>query len=147
MTRVLRDLGRLGVVAPSLADGLVLAEDAQLVARWRGACQFYAEFSVSTMLRKIAMALSLSARQTTREVAELTTTFDMAGLGLREAGRLMRLRGAAILLSAPDGTATEVARVLGYRSLTALGTTFRNAGLPPPSEVRAALLAGPASGR
>jgi AraC-like DNA-binding protein len=142
VAEVLRALARHGVITQALADAGVVEEPPLDRARWAAARRCYADFEAATLLRRIAMAMQLSRRQVLREGAELAARFDLVGNGLRDASNLMRLRGAAILLSAPDATATEVARRLGYRSLTALGTAFRNAGLPPPSDVRAGLLAG-----
>ena len=46
---------------------------------------------------------------------------------------------AIVLLSAPEGTATEVARIVGYKSLDAMGRAFRDAKLPPPSVIQDAI--------
>jgi AraC-like DNA-binding protein len=140
MARFLGELARIGVVDPAVAASVVRAEDPLIRARWNGAVRLYERFKVSSMLKKIALAVSLSTRQTTREVAVIAEEFGLRGLGLHEINRLLRLRAAAMLLSAPDGTATEVAHLLGYGTLSALGTAFRKARLPSPSAVRAALL-------
>jgi AraC-like DNA-binding protein len=66
----------------------------------------------------------------------------MPGRGFRDATHLYRIRYATLLLSAPGVTATEIAKRLGYGTLTALGRAFRDAGLPAPSEISAALRGG-----
>ena len=52
---------------------------------------------------------------------------------------MLRLRAAVLLLSAPDATPNEVAKVVGYGSLDAMGRAFRDAQLPPPSLVQGAV--------
>ena len=41
--------------------------------------------------------------------------------------RVLRLRAAVLLLSAPGGTPSDVARTVGYGSLDAMGRAFRDA--------------------
>ena len=59
--------------------------------------------------------------------------------GFRDAMRVIRLRAAVLLLSAPDGTPSDVARIVGYGSLDAMGRAFRDAHLPAPSVVQEAV--------
>jgi AraC-like DNA-binding protein len=49
------------------------------------------------------------------------------------------LRVAVMLLSAPDATASDVSQVVGYGSLDAMGRAFRDAKMPPPSTILAAV--------
>ena len=44
-----------------------------------------------------------------------------------------------LLLSAPAATPSEVAKAVGYGSLDAMGRAFRDATLPAPSVVHAAV--------
>jgi AraC-like DNA-binding protein len=53
--------------------------------------------------------------------------------------RVLRLRAACLMLSAPAGTPSEVARAVGYGSLDAMGRAFRDASLPAPSVVQEAV--------
>lgn len=48
----------------------------------------------------------------------------------------VRLRLAALLLSAREATIAEVAQRVGYGSVDALGRAFRDAGLPSPHAIR-----------
>ena len=60
--------------------------------------------------------------------------------GLRlDAMRVLRLRAAVLMLSAPGSTPSDVARTVGYGSLDAMGRAFRDAALPAPSVVQAAV--------
>jgi AraC-like DNA-binding protein len=53
--------------------------------------------------------------------------------------RVLRLRAAVLLLSAPEATPSDVARTVGYGSLDAMGRAFRDAHLPAPSVVQQAV--------
>src|SRR5207302_10226440 len=94
--------------------------------------------ATSTSLKQIASLAGLSLRQLGRDLTELTRTFGLFGGGFRDAMRILRLRAAALLLSAPDATPNDVARVVGYSSLDAMGRAFRDARLPPPRLVHSA---------
>jgi transcriptional regulator GlxA family with amidase domain len=52
---------------------------------------------------------------------------------------VLRLRVAALLLSAPAATVADVASAVGYGSAIAMARAFRDAKLPPPSSVQAAV--------
>lgn len=89
---------------------------------------------------KVFAALSgMSTRQTTREVREIVEALPLLG-GFRDTLRIVRLRRAAILLSAASLRISDVARIVGYGSTDAMGRAFRDAGLPAPLAVRAALI-------
>jgi AraC-like DNA-binding protein len=81
----------------------------------------------------------LSQRQLGRDLGDLTRTFGLFGGGFRDAMRVLRLRAAVLLLSAPGGTPSDVARAIGYGSLDAMGRAFRDAQLPAPSVVQEAV--------
>ena len=68
---------------------------------------------------------------------ELASTFGLDGY--RDALLLLRLRSAALMLSAPDATVVEVAKLVGYGSPIAMARAFRDAKLPAPSVVQAEL--------
>jgi AraC-like DNA-binding protein len=139
MARFLAAVAEAGVVTPDLTESIVHEESLALRRLWEATRPFYADFAVSTSLRQIALALALSFRQTTRGVAEFARAFDMGGHGFRDATLLMRLRAATLLLSAPGATATEVGKRVGYGTLTAFERALRDAGLPPPSTIQAAV--------
>lgn len=88
----------------------------------------------------IANLAGLSVRQLSRDMQALRRSALLPGTTLRELFRVLRLRRAALLLSASELTPSEVAREVGYGSLDAMGRAMRDAHLPAPSVIRAALL-------
>jgi transcriptional regulator GlxA family with amidase domain len=60
-----------------------------------------------------------------------TPTFGLSRAGFRDAMRGLRLRAAVMMLSSPDATASDVARV-GYASPDAMGRAFRDSRLQAP---------------
>jgi AraC-like DNA-binding protein len=99
----------------------------------------YHDLATSASLKQIAALAGLSLRQLGRDLTDLTRTFGLFGTGFRDAMRILRLRAAVVLLSAPEATAHDVARVVGYSSLDAMGRAFRDAQLPAPSLVHTAV--------
>lgn len=105
---------------------------------WDAIHPLYASYGATTSLKQLAAQVGLSTRQVGRDVKALAKTFGF-GLGYRDALLVVRLRSAALLLSAPGVTITEVAAAVGYGGPIALGRAFRDAGLPPPAVIQAAL--------
>lgn len=132
-------LGDSGVLSRDLTTSVVAEEPERYRRVWAVLRPLYQNLSTSASLKQIAMLAGLSLRQSGRDVTDLTRTFGLLGLGFRDVTRVLRLRAAALLLSAPDATPGEVARVVGYGSLDAMGRAFRDAGLPAPSVVQAAV--------
>jgi len=97
----------------------------------------FKQLDLRRSLKLLADEAAVSERQFNRD---FTALVDLAGTGFRETLRRWRLRLGVLLLSAPDASITEVSRALGYAHPEAMTAIFREAGLPPPSEVRAALL-------
>jgi AraC-like DNA-binding protein len=131
----LRALGDAGVLRDDLAASIPDVEPETFTRLWSTLRPLYASHATSASIRDIKRATGLSLRQLGRDLKELTRTFQL-GDGFRDATRVLRLRAALVLLSAPDGTASEVARQVGYKSLDAMGRAFRDADLPPPSAVQ-----------
>jgi transcriptional regulator GlxA family with amidase domain len=96
----------------------------------------YQDLATSASLKQIAPLAGLSLRQIGRDLRELTQTFGLFGRGFRDAMRVLRLRAAVLLLSAPDSSPSDVARTVGYGSLDAMGRAFRDALLPAPRVVQ-----------
>jgi AraC-like DNA-binding protein len=86
--------------------------------------------------------LGLSERHGRRVLAEREDLARMPGGSLRAHLRRLRAVSAAALLTAPDATAEEVARAIGYGSERALATALHQMGLPGPRELRRAVLVG-----
>jgi transcriptional regulator GlxA family with amidase domain len=80
----------------------------------------------------------MSMRQVGRDAKEMATTFGF-GHGYRDSLLVLRLRVAALLLSAPEATVADVAATVGYGGAIAMARAFRDAKLPAPSAVQAAV--------
>lgn len=137
--RLLAALTTTGVVSPDLIASVVADEPERFARVWAVVRPLYQHLATSTSLKQISTLAGLSLRQLGRDLTDLTRTFGLFGAGFRDAMRILRLRAAVLLLSAPDATPNDVARVVGYSSLDAMGRAFRDAGLPPPSLVHAAV--------
>ncbi len=137
--RLLAALAGSGVVSPDLAASVVAEEPERFARVWAVMQPLYQHLATSTSLKQIASLAGLSLRQLGRDLTDLTRTFGLFGGGFRDAMRILRLRAAVLLLSAPEATPNDVARVVGYSSLDAMGRAFRDARLPPPSLVHTAV--------
>ena len=137
---LVRELVEAGVLASPALDDLTLVEPPHLARVWSVIARLYGEQDTSAYVAVLAAAAKLSVRQTERDLAELTRRFGLSG-GFRATLKLLRLRRATMLLSAEDATVAGVARFVGYGSPDAMGRAFRDAGLPPPRDVRAHLTA------
>lgn len=101
----------------------------------------YSKLDTGAYLELLASLAGISPRQATRDMVAFLSTFPVPGRTFRELVKVLRIRRAAMLLSARDVTVTSVARDVGYGGLDAMARAFRDAGLPSPSEVRAELRA------
>lgn len=128
-------LAKAGVIA-DLAGTIVENEPEHFARLWQTLRPLYAQTATSASLKQISVLAQLSLRQLGRDLGDLTRTFGLFGAGFRDAMRVLRLRAAVLLLSAPHATPTEVAREVGYGSLDAMARAFRDAKLPAPSVVR-----------
>jgi len=126
------------------ADGTISADvrttiapaPEQLARLWTGLRPLYTNQMVSASIFDLTKLTGMSIRQLARDIKLLTKTFGLPGEGFRDTTKVMRLRTAAILLSSPGATATEVAQQVGYNSLEAMGRAFRDAKMPAPSVVQ-----------
>lgn len=132
-------LGETGVLSPDLTASVVATEPERFQRVWGAMRPLYHNLATSASLKQISTLAGLSLRQLGRDLTDLTRTFGLFGVGFRDAMRVVRLRAAVLLLSAPDGSPSDVARTIGYGSLDAMGRAFRDAGLPPPSIVQEAV--------
>jgi AraC-like DNA-binding protein len=132
-------LGDTGVLSRDLTASVVATEPERFQRVWEVMRPLYQGVAASASLKQISTLAGLSLRQLGRDLTELTRTFGLFGAGFREMMRVLRLRVAVLLLSAPGGTPSDVARTVGYGSLDAMGRAFRDAGLPAPSIVQAAV--------
>lgn len=131
----------LAALGNVLAPIAIIEEEPERLRRlWAAIEPLYAQYGATMSIKQIANALGLSLRQIGRDAKDLSSTFGL-GDGYRDALLVLRLRMAALLLSARDGTVAEVARLVGYGSPIAMARAFRDAKLPAPSVVAAALQA------
>jgi len=132
-------LGAAKILSRDLTASVVTVEPERFVRLWAALKPLYEDLATSTSLKQIATITKLSLRQLGRDLGEATRTFGLYGGGFRDAMRVLRLRAAVLLLSAPEGSPSEVARAVGYGSLDAMGRAFRDANLPAPSLVQDAV--------
>jgi len=132
-------LGEAGVLSKDLTSSVVATEPERFQRLWTVLRPLYEDLATSASLKQIAIVAELSLRQLGRDLGDLTRTFGLFGAGFRDAMRVLRLRAAVLLLSAPGGTPSDVAKTVGYGSLDAMGRAFRDAQLPPPSVVQEAV--------
>jgi len=132
-------LGAADVLSRDLIASVVANEPERFLRLWAVMRPLYQDLATSASLKQIAALAGLSLRQLGRDLRDLTRTFGLFGTGFRDAMRVLRLRAAVLLLSAPDGSPSDVARTIGYGSLDAMGRAFRDAHLPAPSIVQEAV--------
>ena len=133
-----------------IADGIIVDEQGtfgpqddpdEMVRLWSAIAPQYSAFAASTSIAQFRAMTGLSLRQLSRNLTTLVKRYGLFGDGYRDASRVLRLRGATLLLSVDNVTTAEVAEIVGYSSLDAMNRALRDAKLPPPSEIRLALAA------
>jgi AraC-like DNA-binding protein len=138
LARVIDELAAAGVITSALAQTVIAEEPERFRRLWSALAPLYSTYGATTSLKQLASSLGMSMRQVGRDAKELANAFGIAG-GYRDALLMLRLRVAALLLSAPEATVADVAKLVGYGSPIALARAFRDAKLPPPSAVQAAM--------
>lgn len=133
---LISSLSAAGVLANDLSATIVADEPERFQRMWAVLRPLYEHLATSTSLKQVQVIAGLSLRQLGRDLRDFTRTFGLYGGGFRDAMRVLRLRAAVVLLSAPGGTPSDVARAVGYGSLDAMGRAFRDAHLPAPSIVQ-----------
>jgi AraC-like DNA-binding protein len=133
---LIADLGATGVLSSDLTASVVANEPDRFTRLWAVIQPLYQDLATSASLKQMAPLAGLSLRQLGRDLRDLTQTFALFGRGFRDAMRVLRLRAAVLLLSAPDCSPSDVARTVGYGSLDAMGRAFRDALLPAPRVVQ-----------
>jgi AraC-like DNA-binding protein len=125
-----------GVVARAIADDARKPDEHPAATRlWTKLAERYEKQDSAVYVDLFSVAMGSSPRQITRGLQALTRQFLFFG-GFRESLRVLRLRRAALLLSAPSLRASDVARLVGYGSVDAMGRAFRDAGFPSATEIR-----------
>jgi AraC-like DNA-binding protein len=80
--------------------------------------------------------VQLTERQLLRNLVRVQEDFELLDRGWRAAILRWRVTAGALLLSSPEVSLGEAARLAGYSSLKAMARAFSDEGLPSPSEVR-----------
>lgn len=138
LARVIDELARAGAIAGALTETVIAEEPDRFRRMWQAIEPLYTTYGATTSLKQIASSVGISMRQAGRDAKEMSAAFGIAG-GYRDALLLLRLRVAVLLLSAPDATVTDVARLVGYGSAIAMARAFRDAKLPSPSAIQTAV--------
>jgi AraC-like DNA-binding protein len=139
LREVIVRLDEAQILSSDLTQSMVDEEPERFVRLWEVMRPLYEDLATSSSLKQIALVAKLSLRQLGRDLGDLTRTYGLFGAGFRDAMRVLRLRAAVLLLSAPGSTPSDVARAVGYGSLDAMGRAFRDARLPAPSIVQDAV--------
>jgi AraC-like DNA-binding protein len=138
LARVIDAFASAGIVASSLARTMISEEPERFRRLWAALEPLYSTYGATTSLKQLASSLGMSMRQVGRDAKELSTAFGIGG-GYRDALLMLRLRVAVLLLSGPEATVADVAKLVGYGSAIAMARAFRDAKLPSPSVIQAAV--------
>ena len=125
-----------GFIVPAAAARMLEPTPKAFELLWRALRPMVERFYLTPSLKEVGEATGLSIRQVDRYVQDFVNAFALVGEGWRPATRYLRLKFAAILLSADGVTVAEVARVAGYRSPDAMARAFRDARMLPPSQIQ-----------
>lgn len=136
---LLRLLAEAGVLHRECADE-DQEEPPHMLRLWEALSKLYSNQDTGLTMDMLSLATKLSPRQLYRDTDLLIQRIRVAPK-MRASVRVMRLRRATLLLSAPEMAVGDVARAVGYGSADAMARAFRDAKLPSPSEVRASLFA------
>jgi AraC-like DNA-binding protein len=138
LAAVLDVLAASSVITGDVIGTLCADEPERFVRLWSALQPLYATYGATLSIKQLASSLGMSMRQVGRDAKELTETFGLGG-GFRDALLMVRLRMATLMLAARDATVADVAKLIGYGSPIAMARAFRDAGLPSPSTVQAAI--------
>lgn len=81
----------------------------------------------------------VTERQVLRDLLAVQARFGFVLRGWRDTIHWWRLVAATLFLGAPEPSIGEVAKTVGFTSTTTMARAFKNAGMPQPGVVRAAL--------
>lgn len=137
---LLRALADASLVTRAALDPLGATEP-RFAATWAGLSSAYGLHATGLDHKGLGRLVAMPLRTLQRELHDLYASAGLAD-GFRSTTRWVRLRRAAVLLSAPTATIASVAAIVGYGSVDALARAFRDVALPTPGEVRALLSRG-----
>ncbi|HEY5948883.1 MAG TPA: hypothetical protein VIV40_25505 [Kofleriaceae bacterium] len=143
LARVIDELASANIVTGSITQTVIADEPERFRRLWAALEPLYSTYGATTSLKQLASSLGMSMRQVGRDAKELSAAFGIGG-GYRDALLMLRLRVAVLLLSAPEATVADVAKLVGYGSPIAMARAFRDAKLPSPSVIQADVRGEPA---
>lgn len=138
LTNLIDALARADIVGGEVTSTVIADEPERFRRLWGALSALFKEYGGTTSLKQLASSLGMSMRQVGRDAKELARAFGF-GSGYRDVLLAIRLRQAVLLLSAPDAGVGDVAKLVGYASPIAMARAFRDAKLPSPSAIQAAL--------
>ena len=139
LARLLDALAGADAVAREVAVTLCAVEPERYRRLWSALQPLYATYGATLSLKQLAASLDMSLRQVGRDAKDLVATFGV-GDGFRDALLVLRLRAAVLLLGAEGASVGDVAAAVGYGSAIAMARAFRDAKLPAPSVIQAAVV-------
>jgi AraC-like DNA-binding protein len=142
MRRLVRQLVDCGVLHTDATQPDFMKTPAPLTLLWQGIRPIVERLNMAPTVDEISTATGMSVRQIDRRLNGFLTRFDVGGKGWRPATLHLRLKVAVLFLSADGISIAEVAEATSYGSVDAMARAFRDAGLPPPSNVQAELRGG-----
>lgn len=129
------------LLQPETLASLHAPETPEMLRLWSAFAGAHARHDSSVQRIDVGGLIGMSPRQIDRGLRELAGRLGLDSF--RSTIRAVRLRRAVLLLSAEGLSVQQVAEIVGYRSVDAMGRAFRDEGLPPPSFVQSALRADP----
>src|SRR5262249_8696725 len=111
-----------------------------LLRLWGAAKPLVERLALTSTVEDLREGNVLSSYQVKRALEHVFTSFALAGPGLRSLTLRLRMQTAVCFLSAEGLSIGDVAKHVGYGSTEAMAVAFRQAGLPPPTVVREALM-------
>ena len=131
-------LGETGLLAATLPQLVRRPASLPLRLLWTAIRPMAERLDLLPTLQQVGDSIGVSSRQVDRYVREFLVSSRLVGRAWRPASLHLRLKMAVVLLSAPEAKVGEVARIVGYGSIDAMGRAFRDAGLGSPSAVQEA---------
>jgi AraC-like DNA-binding protein len=97
------------------------------------------DLAAQPMLTDLEARFGTSTRQLHRWIGEYNERYGFDAVGWGDTRSQLRLSVGAKLLTSPRASVKRVARLVGYRDTPAFTRALQDAGLPPPSQIAAAV--------
>jgi AraC-like DNA-binding protein len=135
--RLLRYLADRRVLSPPAVEAMLQPTSTTAALLWSAFRPMTEGLYLNPTMQEVGALTGLSTRVVARYVEKFVGEFGLAGGAWRASTHYLRLRLAAILMTAEGATASEVALRVGYRSSDAMARAFRDAGMLAPTEIKA----------